>query len=430
VTPRLAIVGGGVFVVRLLELLAETDLPDSLELRIVGREPRRVAAIDGYGRALLAKRRPSWNFAATSALDDALAGAHVVVLMLRFGGLEARARDEQLAQRVGMPADEGLGVGGLANGWRSLPPMLALGRRLRSLAPSAVVLNLVAPLGVTTRALVESGVEARGICELPTTTLAAILACRDPPAAASAGALATTRSAADPIPPAADADLDYAGFNHLGWFWPRGESGRALLRSATAARLVDADCLERMGGAPLHYYYELVDLEAGARLGRVRAPGRARALLDVRDDALREMERSPGRPIAAFARRPMPWLEAMVVPLVRAELRGEPSRGFFDVPNRGRLPRLEPDAVIELEGRFERGRPTFALPAAIPGPIAEFLGRVAAFEKASYLAARDRSREGIAAALEAWPGTWRKPASRELAEVVDAIAREPMEQLA
>jgi len=38
--------------------------------------------------------------------DEAVSGAAVVVNQIRFGGLEGRSRDEALANRFGLAADE------------------------------------------------------------------------------------------------------------------------------------------------------------------------------------------------------------------------------------------------------------------------------------------------------------------------------------
>src|SRR5437870_5388579 len=71
--------------------------------------------------------------------------------------------------------------------------------RRRRRCPRAAVLNLVAPLGITTRLLLDAGLDAIGVCELPRVTLE--------------GWIAATATAAG------NTSFRYAGLNHLGWFW-------------------------------------------------------------------------------------------------------------------------------------------------------------------------------------------------------------------
>lgn len=400
-TPRVALVGGGVFAARWFEALAAQPLPDVLDLALVGRDRRRTAAIAGHVGAALAATRPGWKLTATTSLEAGAADASVVILMARIGGLEARADDEALAVRHGMVGDEGLGIGGVANAWRTLPPLRAMAATLRRVAPRAVVLNLMAPLGVTTRALHEEGVAATGLCELPLVTWAAWR---------------------ERLPGDGALDVDYAGLNHLGFFWPRGALGRRWLDALARESLVDAELLARCGGAPLHYYEELIEPAVGARRRGARAAGRARLLIDVRERALDEMERAPGCGVASFARRATPWFDQLVAPLVAALVRDEPFDGWFDVRNGGALPDLPADAVVELRGRLSREGAACAAPADVPRPIAAFLATAAKWEERCYRAARDRDRGALRDALDAWPGAWQRPPPRAVDELVATIA--------
>jgi len=90
-------------------------------------------------------------------LDEALTGADYVLCQVRIGGLEARALDEIIPRRLGCIGQETTGPGGLSFAWRSIPFMLDLTRRMRSLCPKAHLINYANPTGQVARAVLDSG---------------------------------------------------------------------------------------------------------------------------------------------------------------------------------------------------------------------------------------------------------------------------------
>jgi len=144
--PTVALIGGGVSAAALIDELASSLSLGQLRLRLAAQDLDRVEHLARHGRHLIAARR-GWSIEASRSTAEAVDGADVVVLMLRVGGLDARRADELLAQRHGLPGDEGLGAGGAANALRTLPVLDELAADLARLAPQATVLNLVAPSG-------------------------------------------------------------------------------------------------------------------------------------------------------------------------------------------------------------------------------------------------------------------------------------------
>ena len=258
--PVVAILGGGAYVARLVELIGASRLPP-VEIRIHARDRDRLAAIAHHAAGRLAATAATGRHHQVRGcpeLDDALAGATAVVLLVRVGGLAARAHDESFPARFDQVGDEGVGLGGMANAWRTLPILETIASQIVRQAPSAHVLNLMAPLGVTTRLLVERGLRAIGLCELPTVTLA------------------RWQAAAGGAPPA----LHYAGLNHLGFFWcpamPALE--HPVIRAALAERHATAELVARFDAVPLHYFIDVFEPELARSLGRQRRAGRAAEL--------------------------------------------------------------------------------------------------------------------------------------------------------
>ena len=291
------VLGGGPYVLRLIALMARESLP-AIDWMLVATRPDALSAVARRARQDLLVAQPEWTVTDTLDADAACAGADAIVVLIRVGGLRAREWDESFPARHGLVGDEGVGIGGMANAWRTLPVLDDLARRMHAGAPRAFVFNLTAPRGITTRALLDHGLAALGVCELPR----------------------TTRDALGPVDPLAES-LDYGGLNHLGWFWPRCAAGHALLEDAIRRGLVDRATCDRFGAAPLSYYYDVYDPEAAARLGRSRAPGRARRLGALRDGILDALRDQPATVAERIGGRPTPWFEHSLVPALAAALR-------------------------------------------------------------------------------------------------------------
>src|SRR5882672_2642964 len=101
------------FTAALIEALRRSD---PFELRLFGRDVQALERMKRY-----AQRRLGWPVSATARIAEAVDGADVVVNQIRFGGMEGRARDEELASRWRLPADETIGPCGLSAALRVAP---------------------------------------------------------------------------------------------------------------------------------------------------------------------------------------------------------------------------------------------------------------------------------------------------------------------
>lgn len=369
---RVAIVGGGVYAPVLCEALARSLDGEPLTFCLVARDPSRLEAIAREAAVRVRSAHAGASVTHATDLDAGVDGADHVVLLVRAGGLAARAHDEAFPREFGLVGDEGLGAGGVSNAWRTVPLLSAMAATLRARAPAAAVWNLVAPLGVTTRCLLDAGCDAVGVCELP---------------------LVTRERWALP----ADA-VGYAGLNHLGWFWPRTIAAR---RALEAAPDVDGPTLRAFGAAPLRYYYELFAPDAAGRLGVTRRPGRADALAAMADDALTAFRTSPG---AWTPARATPWFDRALVPMIAAREGRGAWDGYANVRNGARCGFADAAAVVELAATVDaRGihpRPD----GDVPDAVATWLAGAARADALSYEAARDRDPRALREALAALPG--------------------------
>jgi 6-phospho-beta-glucosidase len=403
VTIPVAIVGGGPYVVRLCEVLGDWPGMPALELRLHARDRDRLAVIAAHAAGRLTGTAHSVR--ACNALDDALAGAAVVVLLVRVGGLPARDHDERFPTWFGFVGDEGVGVGGMANAWRTLPVLDEIAARIAACAPGARVLNMMAPLGVTTRLLIERGHRAVGLCELPTVTLARWTAAAGPGAAPG---------------------LQYAGLNHLGFFW--STAGPALehpvVRAAIDARDATPEMVAHHDAVPLHYFVDVFEPVAARALGRPARTGRARVLADHGAVLVRRFAAEPGAVVAELDLRQTPWFEHALAPALHAAIGGPVFVAPLDLPNAGRLAEAPPDTVVELYGCLTAEDATLDPVPPRPAAVRAMLGRLAVAEDLLYRAARDRDRVLLGAALDALPLAVRRD---DRDRVLDCVC-EPIDQ--
>ncbi len=166
--------------------LMDTDA-ERLDLMRVASRPRLIA------------KQPSFEISWMTDARQAIEGADFVVMTFRAGLMQSRVVDEQVPLKYGVLGQETTGPGGFAMALRTIPTLLAYVKLIRELAPHAWLLNFTNPAGMVTEAVTRvAGFErAVGICDNPSSMVRA---------AAEALGVPTRRL----FP-------EYYGLNHLGW---------------------------------------------------------------------------------------------------------------------------------------------------------------------------------------------------------------------
>src|ERR1700691_6463732 len=166
---KLAVIGGGSTytpelvdgIARLADEVKVTELvlvdPDQSRLSVVGPFSARI--MRAYGHPAQVR----W----TTDTDDGLEGAGAVLLQLRVGGQAARHRDETWPLECGCVGQETTGAGGLAKALRTVPVILDIADRARRrAAKDAWIIDFTNPVGIVTRALLDGGHRAIGLCNV------------------------------------------------------------------------------------------------------------------------------------------------------------------------------------------------------------------------------------------------------------------------
>src|SRR5215475_4533342 len=236
---KIAVVGGGsTYTPELVDGFARL-FPDVTELALVDPATERLGVVGPFARRIFAHHGHAGSVTYTDDLDAGLSDAEVVVIQLRVGGQRARISDETFPLECGCVGQETTGAGGLAKALRTVPVVLDVADRIRSrAAPGAWIVDFTNPVGIVTRALLDAGHRAVGLCNV---------------------AIGFQRSFAamlgvDP----SQVSLDHVGLNHLTWeraVRVNGQDRLPELLATHAAQIVDMTAqppgvLQELGAVP------------------------------------------------------------------------------------------------------------------------------------------------------------------------------------
>ncbi|MET9824251.1 6-phospho-beta-glucosidase [Streptomyces sp. NPDC006349] len=394
---KLTVVGGGsTYTPELIDGFAR--LRDTLpveELILVDPAADRLELVGGLARRIFARQGHGGRVVTTSDLDAAVDGADAVLLQLRVGGQAARQQDETWPLECGCVGQETTGAGGLAKALRTVPVVLDIAERVRRANPDAWIIDFTNPVGIVTRALLQAGHRAIGLCNV---------------------AIGLQRKFAALLRVApADVHLDHVGLNHLTWETavrlggPEGEDVLPRLLAehgdAVAADLrLPRPLLDRLGVVPsyyLRYYYAHDEVVDELRTKPSRAAEVAemeRRLLEMYGDPA--LDEKP----ALLAKRGGAYYSEAAVDLAAALLGGTGSPyQVVNTHNRGTLPFLPDDAVIEVPAAVG-AKGAAPLPVADVDPLyAGLMANVTAYEDLALDAALRGGRDRVFRALLAHP---------------------------
>ena len=122
--------------------------------------------VGGLAARMLERQGFDGELVLTSDLDRAVDGADFVLVQLRVGGQQARLSDETVPLACGCIGQETTGAGGLAKALRTVPVVLEIAERVRDAAPEAWIVDFTNPVGIVTRALLDAGHRAVGLCNV------------------------------------------------------------------------------------------------------------------------------------------------------------------------------------------------------------------------------------------------------------------------
>jgi 6-phospho-beta-glucosidase len=399
---KVAVIGGaGVRTPLLVGGLTASDLPIE-QIALYDVDQARLAAIGAVADRMAAKGRVTL----TASVAECVARAEVVFTSIRVGGIEQRIHDEAVSQRHGIVGQETVGPAGFAMAARTIPAMVDYARQIAEAAPRAWIINFTNPVGMVTEAMRTASDRVIGICDTPTELFEEV-----------ARALGLDSEACF---------FDYFGLNHLGWLrevYSCGEpqlhrlwSDDDLLRRVYKVPLFDSLSLKALKLLPTEYVY-YYDQPTRAfdnvkRAGRSRgqviaeltrvlfnelaAPGADlvaiyRSYLSTRSAGYMQIEAGADAPSPPAPSVGLSGYDRIALGVLRAIHFNSSTIIPLSVANRGNIPDLEADDVVEVPCAVNANgaRPLHVGP--VPARIVPLLTRVKEYERLTVGAALTRS---------------------------------------
>ena len=391
---KLAIVGGGsTYTPELID--GFTRYSEALpldEITLVDPDPRRLELVGGMARRMLARAGSSARIVTTSDVGAGVDGADAVLLQLRVGGQEARHRDETWPHEVHCIGQETTGPGGFAKALRTVPVALRIADEVRAHAkPGAWIVDFTNPVGIVTRALLQAGHRAVGLCNV------------------AIGFQRRFAAMAGVTPD--EVALGHVGLNHLTWERSITVAGADILPGLLRDRLGDlADdvhlapaLLAQLGAVPSYYlrYYYAHDEVLAEQLAE---PSRAEAVRAIENELL-ALYADPAidtKP-EALERRGGAFYSEAAVELLAAIRGADEAARVVNLRNDGVLPFLPDDHVIEVPARFEGGEFIAEPVAPLDDDVSALIAAVAGYERLALDAAVHGGRDRVLRAMRAHP---------------------------
>ena len=378
--PKITIVGGGSYSwgpLFVRDLLIAPALQDAA-IVLHDVDAQALAAVYDLGQVLV-RQRGGGRVERTLDLDAALRGADFVILTITTGGLAAMRCDVEIPEKYGVfqAVGDTVGPGGLVRALRNVPVVAALAQKMDQLCPSAWLLNYTNPMSTLCRTVGKTcSIRTIGLCHEWHGVRNRLAAYFGVPASAFVPRI--------------------AGINHLPWlldlavegedYMPRLHEFAAEIldqhgafdddpRSTVDRGLVKSRLLQLYGGLPVagdRHVAEFFPFFLTEATGRGQAWGIDRTPIAERytwrDMALQKINQLE--------------TDAAVRDKFLAQASGEAAgeiitalatngryAGIMNLPNRGQVPSLPAEVVVETLGVIEHsdahGLPVGHIPPAI-----------------------------------------------------------------
>jgi 6-phospho-beta-glucosidase len=380
---KIAVVGAGSTYTP--ELVSGLRAVDVGELALMDVDDERLEVVGGLARRMLERSGWRGDLSLGTELDRAVDGADFVLVQIRVGGQSARLRDETIPLACGCIGQETTGAGGFAKAMRTVPVVLGIAERVRELAADdAWIVDFTNPVGIVTRALLDAGHRAVGLCNVAIGFQRHL-----------AGLLGV-----EPV----RVVVDQVGLNHLTWVRHVLLDGDDVLPDLLAEHGDElGEHATFLGAIPsyyLHYFYEHDRVLAEQRDGVPRAAEVAeieRQLLELyRDPATTEKP-------ALLEQRGGAFYSEAAVGLVSSLVRDDGVVHEVDVRNHGVLGGLAADDVVEVPARVRAGVVEPLRQAPLAPELLGLVQHVAAYERLAADAAVTRDPATARKALLAHP---------------------------
>jgi 6-phospho-beta-glucosidase len=390
---KIAVIGGGsTYTPELVDGFARLgSMVD--ELVLIDPAAARLEIVGAFAARIFEHRGHPGKVTWTTDLDAGVTDVDAAVIQLRVGGQNARISDETFPLECGCVGQETTGAGGLGKALRTVPVVLDVAERIRARAkPGAWIVDFTNPVGIVTRALLDAGHKAIGLCNVAIGFQRRF-----------AGYLGVDPSAVI---------LDHVGLNHLTWERAAYVDGVDRLPQLLSEHLpeiasevdVPGKVLTTLGNVPSYYlsYFYNHDKHVRESLG---APTRGQRVAEI-EATLLEMYRDvtlTEKPALLGERGGAYYSEAAVGLLASLYGHDDDAVHSVNVRNNGVLPFLPDHAVIEVSARAGLEGPAPLPVTPVTPDLAGLITHVWGYEELALDAALRGGRDRVYRALLAHP---------------------------
>jgi 6-phospho-beta-glucosidase len=411
---KLTIVGGGsTYTPELMDGFARLrELLPIEEIWLVDPDEHRLGLVAGVSRRMLDHAGHPATVHSTTDLVAGVSDADVVLFQLRVGGQDARRGDETWPHDVGCIGQETTGPGGFAKALRTVPVVLSAAEAVRTYAkPGAWIIDFTNPVGIVTRALLQAGHRAVGLCNV------AIGFQRE----------FATRFGVEP----GRVSLGHVGLNHL--TWERSVMVDGIDRLPELFEHLDeladdielpAQLLALLGVIPSYYlrYYYAHDEVLHEQRG---APTRADEVQEVERALLAKYaDESVDTKPEELSKRGGAFYSDAAVDLLASLTSDRGDVQVVNLRNSGILPFLPDDHVIEVPATVGAAGVTAVPVEPLADDIRGLVSAVAGYERLALDAAINGGRDRVLRAMQAHPLVLQYDRAEKLTDLLVAHNRE------
>ena len=411
---KLTIVGGGsTYTPELMDGFARLrELLPIEEVWLVDPDEHRLELVAGVSRRMLAHAGHPATVHATTDVIAGVSDADAVLFQLRIGGQDARRGDETWPHEVGCIGQETTGPGGFAKALRTVPVVLEIAELVRTHAkPGAWIVDFTNPVGIVTRALLQAGHRAVGLCNV------------------AIGFQRRFAAHFDVEP--GRVSLGHVGLNHLTWernVWVDGVDRLPELfrdvRDLSEDTELPSHLLELLGVVPSYYlrYYYSHDEVLHEQLG---APTRADEVQEVERMLLaRYADPTVDTKPEELSKRGGAFYSEAAVDLLASLNSDRGDVQVVNLRNAGILPFLPDDHVIEVPATVGANGVTAVPIEPLADDLRGLVSAVAGYERLALDAAINGGRDRVVRAMQAHPLVLQYERAEKLTDLLLAANRE------
>ena len=150
------------------DLAGDPEMCGTVRLYDIDRSAAERNRVIGNAMSAHPDAASRWKYEVSDSLQDALTGAHFVVISILPATFKEMESDVHLPERVGVwqPVGDTVGAGGFMRAMRTIPMYVTIAEAIRDYAPDAWVINYTNPMSLCVRTLYEvyPQIKAFGCC--------------------------------------------------------------------------------------------------------------------------------------------------------------------------------------------------------------------------------------------------------------------------